>query len=279
MLKKTKTRDFSFNISGPGSVSPSQSPVKKKKREASGDVETVRVKKNKKAEQPARARQTDEPDDADFENDRPRPPKAKRHKRHLAAAAPTAKAAKRPGTALAVVNPLLPNGKPRISRLKHKGMDSILGIDAEALQQMLESGESDSALTQLNRRLIQTSIDLIAEVEVGIRESKGRYGVHSFNGLVQSIRELMIDLQSTQDRGAIGLTLMENIVRPTILEIGMAIMKEYQIMGNDVESLGLPKSNLAEFRTRQVESRTRIGNVLQTKHDEMKASIIQAMQR
>jgi hypothetical protein len=278
MLKKNKTtRDFSFNISGP--VNPSRSSsvssnVKpKKKKEASGDVETVRIKKTKLAEKPQRARDTDEPDDNDFGDDRPRPPKPKHAKRRMAER--PAKAPK-PKNALVLQAPKSAN---RISRLSSKGLNSILGEDAEALQQLLESGDSDSALSQLNKRLIQTSIDLISEVEAGIRESKGRYGVHSFNGLVQSIRELMIDLQSTQDRGAIGLSLVENILRPNLLDIGMSIMKEYSVLADDVKSLGLADDRMIEFRQRQVESRTRIGNAIQGKYEEMKQGIISGLQR
>jgi hypothetical protein len=281
MLKKTKTRDFSFNISGPGS-NPSQSPSPKpsKKKGADGDEQPLRKGKNKSAAQPEKARHTDEPDDADFENDfRPRPPKAKKAKRHLAPKAEKAKAApspNKPGTELMVLEPQKPG---RISRLNKKGLNSILGDDAEALQQMLEAGEADNALSQLNKRLIQTSIDLISEVEAGIRESKGRYGVHSFNGLVQSIRELMIDLQSTQDRGAVGMMLVEKVLRPGMLDIGMAIMKELALITDDAKTLGLPESNMKEFRERMVQSRTRLGTVMQEQHDKMKTEIIQAMQR
>ena len=279
MLKKTKTRDFSFNISGPGSHSnPSPAPKKKSK---DSDELPLRKSKNKSAAQPEKARKTDEPDDADFENDfRPRPPKPKKNKRRLAARATKAVEATSHKTTNALMIPELkiPDQK-RISRLSTKNLNSILGTDAEALQQMLEAGEADNALSQLNKRLIQTSIDLISEVEAGIRESKGRYGVHSFNGLVQSIRELMIDLQSTQDRGAIGMMLVEKVLRPGMLDIGMAIMKELALITDDAKTLGLPDENMKEFRERMVQSRTRIGNIMQEQHDKMKTEIIQAMQR
>lgn len=167
----------------------------------------------------------------------------------------------------------------RISKLKvADNLVSILGDDAESLQQLLETGDSDSALTLLNKRLIQTSVDLIAEVESGIRESKGRYGVHSFNGLVQSIRELMLDLQATKDRGAMGLTLVENVLRPAFLDMAMAVMQEYATVANGIKDQ-MDDDTYKEFRKQQLESRDRIGAMLQSQYMKIKDESIQFLQR
>ena len=167
----------------------------------------------------------------------------------------------------------------RISKLKvSDNLVSILGDDAESLQQLLETGDSDSALTLLNKRLIQTSVDLIAEVESGIRESKGRYGVHSFNGLVQSIRELMLDLQATKDRGAMGLTLVENVLRPAFLDMAMSVMQEYATVANGIKDQLDPKT-YDEFRRQQLDSRDRIGAMLQSQYMKIKDESIQFLQR
>jgi hypothetical protein len=167
----------------------------------------------------------------------------------------------------------------RISKLKvADNLVSILGDDAESLQQLLETGDSDSALTLLNKRLIQTSVDLIAEVESGIRESKGRYGVHSFNGLVQSIRELMLDLQATKDRGALGLTLVENVLRPAFLDMAMAVMQEYATVANGIKDQLEPKI-YDDFRKQQLESRDRIGAMLQSQYMKIKDESVQFLQR
>ncbi len=194
-----------------------------------------------------------------------------------------AKKKKKPGTKLVVapelrIDDALPKAK-RISKLKlADNLTSILGDDAESLQQLLETGDSDSALTLLNKRLIQTSVDLIAEVESGIRESKGRYGVHSFNGLVQSIRELMIDLQATKDRGAMGITLVDNVLRPAFLDIGMAIMQEYASVANEVKDLMSPDV-YKQFRQSQLDSRNRLAALMQTQYLKIRDETVQFLQR
>ncbi|MET1764962.1 hypothetical protein ABXL13_20895, partial [Yersinia enterocolitica] len=78
----------------------------------------------------------------------------------------------------------------------------------------------------IQKRALQTCIDLVAEVENGIRESKGRYGVHSFNNLMMTIRELVTDMQQTRDRGAIGVTISESVLRPMMRDLAMLVMNE-----------------------------------------------------
>jgi hypothetical protein len=91
---------------------------------------------------------------------------------------------------------------------------NVMGAEAARLVQLLEEGDDDGANDLLQKRLIQSSINLIAQVEKGVIDTNGRYGVHSFNGLVMSIRELINDMQAQKDRGAIGQILVESVLRP-----------------------------------------------------------------
>ncbi len=190
------------------------------------------------------------------------------------------KVKKKPSTALTVTLPKLKsNGTRRISKADADGkLNSILGDDAESLMQLLENGDADSAITRLNKRLIQTVIDLIPEVETNIRESKGRYGVHSFNGLVQTIRELVIDLQSAQDRGAMGEAMVEKLIRPAFLDLATDVVKEYSMVQSDMQSI-MPHDQFLEFRRHQLESRDRIAKALQDKYVDLQEKIISFLQR
>lgn len=283
--ERRRPADMSFNIGGHDDY------VKPKKVRA--DDGQVTKKKKKDGETRRRVDLESDLDDARFVDDRPRPPKARKGKKRVAEAAEhlrpikkakrAAEAPSAPGTALVLANP----AKKRISRLSKQGQESIIGQDAEDIQQLLEDGNSDAALAWINKRLLQASVDMIAQIETGIRESNGRYGVHSFNGLITSIRELMIDLQSTQDRGAIGISMTKDIVQPAFLEIGLEIMKEFQLILDDAKTMGenvaadphAKQSALAEFRERQVESRTRIGQFIQNKYSDVRDSIVASLQR
>jgi hypothetical protein len=286
--KATKERrvpvDMSFNIGGDDRprkrTSDIDSPTRKKKKNTEGSSRKVGLESDL--------------DDARFVDDRPRPPKPKKgkkrsaetveHLRPLKKAKKASSAPSAPGTALVLTAAPL---KKRMSRLSKQAQESILGQDAEDIQQMLENDQTDQALRYINKRLLQACVDMIAQIETGIRESNGRYGVHSFNGLITSIRELMIDLQATQDRGAIGETLTKDIIQPSYRDIGLEVMKEYSLILDDAKTLAdnvadSPRSKqeaLTEFRQRQVESRTRIGQYLQNSFFTVRDDLIGALQR
>jgi hypothetical protein len=166
------------------------------------------------------------------------------------------------------------NPLPNLANLR-----TIFGEDAEEMVELLESGDDDdSTVSKLNKRLIQSSINLIAQVEKGVHDSNGRYGVHSYVGLVQTIRELVIDLQSTKDRGALGVTITENILRPAFLDIGMRLMEEYAKVAHDTKDL-VDDEQYKQFRRAQLESRERIASFLQDQYGKMRDDTIKFLQR
>lgn len=166
------------------------------------------------------------------------------------------------------------NPTPNLANLR-----TIFGDDAEEMVELLESGnDDDSTISKLNKRLIQSSINLIAQVEKGIHESNGRYGVHSYNGLVQTIRELVIDLQSTKDRGALGVAITENILRPAFLDMAMQVMTEYAKVAHDTQDF-VDDDQYQQFRKAQLESRDRIGALLQEQYGKIRDDTIKFLQR
>lgn len=268
MVSKTKrARDMSFDISGDtDDYTPSKSRADRR-------ADNEDHKKKKKKLSPARMEELEERERRAAQLQEEEAALRRLSKRKLK------KVVQKKSNALISVDQLKldPN---RISKLPTKeAMTSLIGDNAEDIQQMLERGDSDSALTVLNKRLIQTCVDLIAEVEHGIRDSRGRYGVHSFNGLISSIRELMNDLQATRDRGAMGVNLVDKVIRPAMLDIGMEVMREYATMYSDAKDAGLSGEALDRLKERQVESRTRIGQSIQAKYNDMRDQTIQFLQR
>lgn len=114
----------------------------------------------------------------------------------------------------------------KISKLNTKGMRSILGDSAEEIQQLLEVNNTDSATTLMQKRMMQTVVDIIPYAEHAIRKSKGARGVYQINSLITSLRELMLDVQATKDKGSIGDAMVEKVIRPAFLDIGMKLVLE-----------------------------------------------------
>jgi hypothetical protein len=155
---------------------------------------------------------------------------------------------------------------------------NVLGAEASKLVQLLENGEDDAVNDLLMKRLVQSSINLIAQVEKGVIDTNGRYGVHSFNGLVMSIRELINDMQAQKDRGAIGQILVENVLRPAYMDIGMAIMQEFFKSGQELKNI-LRESDCKEVEKIQKASRDQIAQHLHRAYETMRDGIINYLQR
>jgi hypothetical protein len=167
----------------------------------------------------------------------------------------------------------------RVSKLNTKGMRSILGDSAESIQQLLETGDNDSATGLMLKRMLQALIDLVPYAEHNVRKSKGQRGVYQINSLISSIRELMVDLQSAQDRGAIGEALNEKILRPAFLDVAMMLVKETALLSSDVKELLSVEDYNNKFRPLVLEQRTRIGQYVQKRYEEAATSTRQFMQR
>lgn len=195
-------------------------------------------------------------------------------KLHQAAPALPVKKKKKPGKELALAVP----EKKRISKLNTKGMRSIIGDSVEEIQQMLEANNNESATSLMQKRLMQGVLDMLPYAEHSIRKTQGARGVYQFNSLITSLRELMIDMQSTRDKGAIGDTLVEKIVRPAFLDIGMNLVLEDERMLKDIKE----EVDIATYRKiREIhqESLGRTAKLIQEKYAEAKQQAIAFLQQ
>ena len=160
------------------------------------------------------------------------------------------------------VKALLPK---KLSKLKVEAMDSILGNSSEKILQLLESNENDSAVTLINKKLIQSLVDLIPLAEQNVRNSEGKQGVYQINSLISSLRELLTDMQSSQDRGMLGKALVEQVIRPVFLDIGMKIVEEYSMIAADAKE-SMDAKDYDAFRTYLKESRSRLAAIINAKY-------------
>lgn len=165
----------------------------------------------------------------------------------------------------------------RISKLNTKGMRSIIGDSAETIQQLLESNSNESAMALMQKRLLQALVDTLPYAEHAIRNTKGARGVYQFNSLITSIREVMIDVQSTRDKGALGAELVERVLRPAFLDIGMIIVQEEARLDSDIkDELGVDAAR--KIKKLRKDSTTRVAQAIQQKYGEAKASAVTFLQ-
>lgn len=172
----------------------------------------------------------------------------------------------------------LPPAKQRISKLKTTGMRSIIGDSVDSINQLLEKNDSDSATALLQKRLIQGVLDMIPYAEHNIRKTKGQRGVYQMNSLITSLRELMIDVQSTKDKGQLGDMMVEKVIRPAFLDIGMLVVLEDERMLKEIKEL-VDINTFKQIRVVHQEGLKRMANTIQEKYAESKQGAIAFMQR
>jgi len=165
----------------------------------------------------------------------------------------------------------------RISKLNTKGMRSIVGDSADAIQQLLEDNNNESASSLIQKRLMQTLIDVIPHAEHTIRSTKGARGVYQLNSLITSLRELMIDLQSTRDKGALGAELVERVIRPAFLDIGMELVQADARLDSELKDL-VDAATYRRIKDAKKGYLTTMASVIQSKYGEVKSQAITFLQ-
>jgi hypothetical protein len=166
----------------------------------------------------------------------------------------------------------------RISKLNPSKMKSILGDAAEQINQLMEADANESAQSLMLKRLAQTTLDMIPFAEHTIRKSKGRFGVYQYNSLLTSIREIMIDMQSSRDKGALGDALIEKILRPVFFDIAMVLMREDQQLGNVIKA-AVSAEAYKHIEANKQASLVRISEYIQKKFEETKRDTVSFLQQ
>lgn len=166
----------------------------------------------------------------------------------------------------------------RISKLKTKGMRSIIGDSAEEIQQLLEVDRNESATSLIQKRLLQSIVDLLPYAEHNVRATKGQRGVYQLNSMITSLREILIDIQSTRDKGALGDALVERVIRPAFLDIGMTLVQESERTNADLKDQVSPEV-YREIKRTHKESLDRVAETIKRKYEEAKAQSIQFLQQ
>ena len=119
---------------------------------------------------------------------------------------------------------------------------------------------------------------LAVPAEMGIRASKGTRGIHGFNMLISSLRELMVDVQSAQDRGMMGQTLVMSVMQPAFSDLAQDMVQEFSILAADVKAK-LSQEDYDTFLPLLKECRSRIANRMTFHYNIMRDGTIQFLQR
>lgn len=207
----------------------------------------------------------------------PAPEKKKKKKREDDSydVTPVEKKKKKKKTELAVYDE---DDQPKLSKLKGKALRTQFGAGTEKILRLLEQDETDPAIALIYKRLLQSVVDVLPLAEMGIRNTKGVRGVHGFNMLISSLRELMVDVQSAQDRGMMGEMLVRSIIQPAFSDLAQDTVQEFSVIAADAKAHMTPEE-YDKFAPLLRESRARLANRMTHHYRKMQEGVINYLQK
>lgn len=107
---------------------------------------------------------------------------------------------------------------------------SVVGKGQDEVYEMIEQGKWDEATPIMYRRLAQSVYSLLPYMEAEIRNTQGKKGAFNFNAMLSSARDLLADIQQAQDRGRLGELLVDKLLRPAFMDVGMIFIKEQDLL-------------------------------------------------
>jgi hypothetical protein len=166
----------------------------------------------------------------------------------------------------------------KLTKLKGKALRTQFGQGTEKILRLLEQDDTDPAIALIYKRLLQSVVDVLPLAELGIRASKGARGLHGFNMLISSLRELMVDVQQAQDRGLMGQMLVQSVIQPAFTDLAQETVQEFSIIAADAKSL-MSSEEFEKFAVMLRESRSRLANRMTHHFRVMKDGSINYLQR
>lgn len=162
--------------------------------------------------------------------------------------------------------------KPKIGKTDLTNIESIVGDKVEVIQDLLETGNFESATNALHKTLLQTLVDVLPYAEAAIRKTEGVKGVYQINSLVSMILETLSSARSQADRGALAQHILERTVQPVFKGIAEALVREFMALSADM-STAKPQDHDNIIR----DTRARLATSIQSSYETMRSEIMQSM--
>ncbi len=166
-----------------------------------------------------------------------------------------------------------------LSKLKRKGLRSIVAQDLDQVQQMIEVGDSDGAATMIYKRILQALLDAVPHMETMIHKTKGQRGSHQLQVLISSIREIMIDIQQAQDKGMLGEHLVEQVIRPSYVDLAMETMRALDELHRKIKLDVADPQQQDQWTTKVNAVQDRIGNFMSQEFQKVREQARSFLQR
>ena len=123
-------------------------------------------------------------------------------------------------------------------RVKDRKLNAVVeanfGKHAPKIIKMLEMTDSDAAITLLKKKLLQTTVDLIPLAEENIRKTESQRGVYQYTALINTAREMIVDIQADYDKQSLIEDIAERVMRPIFMDVAHEIITKHHDFKNRV---------------------------------------------
>lgn len=143
---------------------------------------------------------------------------------------------KKKSTALTVTSNEVVLHHPSGEVITDKEFHSILDSSANEIYQLLEVNQTDSATQLLYKRVIQSAYQMLSKIEQSTTETDTKKA-YPFNALASTLRDYLVDLQSSLDRAALAESIIDNIFRPMFRDMASQLVIEMGIIGKEAKLL------------------------------------------
>lgn len=111
-----------------------------------------------------------------------------------------------------------------------------LGEASTRILSMIERKEEDGAVILIQRALLSSALNLLTDVEDNAIESGGSKGIYAYNALISQIRELIGDIQNSQDTALIADSI-GLIVKQQMRGVAQAIIDQHHSLKQDLRQI------------------------------------------
>ena len=155
-------------------------------------------------------------------------------------------------------------------------LNTRFGEKAPLIIEQLEFGVTDGVTSLITRSLLQSLVDVLPMAERQIRKSGATKGIYQYNQTIGSIRELLADIQASQDRGMLGQSIVEKAVRPAFLDISVQIvtaMAEFEAFAKN----NMEPEQRKEFRELVETINRSLATYISTQYREVSETVVQSL--
>ena len=104
------------------------------------------------------------------------------------------------------------------------------------LTTLLEQSNNQESIRKFQSITLKMLVDLVPYAERQYREYSSQSNAYALNALITQIRELTADLSAEQDKGALALNIVTNILHPVFLSMAQLLIDNMYSLKKNIEN-------------------------------------------